>query len=675
MSTIQRQYLEVAVPRRLFRVFTYSIPEGIPGPWAPGMRVRVPFGREVLIGYILSVTSQPTGRSAGKDLRNILARVDSAPTISTDLLALTAWVADRYVAAPGECLRLAFPGQAEKQSRRASIQPMHDPTQTMVSEICVLPPELAPFRDELLKTLGERRYAALLLPASSPDLIRPYREAIHAALLQNRTALVLVPETRQVEPLRRMLADGGEFFPETYHGELSIYERRAAWSRIQRGEARIVIGTRSATFAPLVDLGLIIIDQEDHAAYKAENTPRYDARVVAAERARRLEAVLVLASGHPSLQSVHATGNFAAACVRTESLNAPCVRIINLRDTPGEILSAPLVDALAERVAAGKKALLFLNRKGYASVLHCRDCGQAIRCPTCGLGWTFHKKDSVLVCAHCGRRETAPNGCPACRGQRLFPCGLGTEAAEEAVQRRFPNARVLRLERAPTGAKKPDAELQARLRAKDYDILIATQFVLSTVPRPVASLIGILAPDAALHLPDFLAAERTYHTLREVMDLASKNRMDAEVMIQTYMPEHHVIRALAARDPRVFYESELAARGALGYPPFGQLIGLRVTGIREDAVAAAADHWAGLLRVEFTKAPGEQKPLAFQLLGPIPSLPPRLRGRFRRQLIIKGEDGSRLREAVQQTLMIVEGESRAGKLRYDVDVDPRSLLG
>lgn len=673
MSIHQRQYLEVAVPRRLFRVFTYSIPEGLPGPWRPGIRVRVPFGSEVLTGYILAVISEPGSDSAGKRLRHILARIDDAPVISSELLALTRWVADRYLAALGQCLRLAFPGRTEKRLRPSRTPPKDSPDQVLLSNVPPLAPALVPLRDQLLETIAAQRYAALLLPASCKDLIHVYRSAVRAALGQNRSALILVPETHQVEPLRQMLSEDGALPSEAYHGELSIPARERAWSRIQRGEARLVIGTRSATFAPLVDLGLIVIDQEDQAAYKAENTPRYDARVVAAERARQLQAVLVLASAHPSLESVHATANLAAITLHSDTQNLPPVRIINLRDTPGEILSAPLVDAMVERLAARKTALLFLNRKGYASVLLCRDCGQAMRCPTCGLGWTFHKTEAILLCSHCGQRKAPPTNCPACGGYRLFPSGLGTEAAEEAVQRRFPKARLLRIERAPSG-KKTDALLLARLREKDYDILIATQFVLSAVPRPFASLVGILAPDAALHLPDFLAGERAYHTLRNVLALASEDP-GAQVMIQTYMPEHHVIRSLAARNPALFYESELAARAALGYPPFGQLVSLRVTGTRDEVVAAAADRWAGLLGIEVAKVAGEKIPTAIQLLGPIPAIPARLRGRFRRQLVVKGEDGARLREAVRRTLATMEADGRAGKLRYDVDVDPVSLLG
>lgn len=220
-----------------------------------------------------------------------------------------------------------------------------------------------------------------------------------------------------------------------------------------------------------------------------------------------------------------------------------------------------MVEAIDQRLAAHQRALLFLNRKGYASILFCRDCGEALRCTACGLGWTFHKKEALLRCSHCGQQKTAPAVCLACGGSHLHPSGLGTEAVEEALQRRFPQARLLRLERAGARGKTKDAALLAHFQANDYDILIATQLVLTVVPRPVVSLIGILAPDAVLHQPDFLAAERAYHTLREVMTLAPDDASAAEVIIQTYMPDHHVIRALAAHDPSVFYDSELAARG------------------------------------------------------------------------------------------------------------------
>ncbi len=574
------------------------------------MRVRIPFGSEILVGYILGVTSEPDSDSAGKHLKPILARLDDTPVVSAQLLALARWVADRYLAPLGQCLRLVFPSQVEKQTRAATPQMESSPPAPVpvLTDGHVISPVLAPLRDEVLTAIGDRRHHTVLLPGSTRDLIELYMEAVRTTLQTQRSALVLVPEIHQVEPLRRVLSDGGKVPSETYHGQLSMSERRNSWARIQRGEARLVIGTRSAVFAPVVDLGLLLIDQEDHGAYKAENVPRYDARVVATQRARELQAVLLLGSAHPSLESVHATHNPGTAWLGPGTgRSLPPVRTINLRGTSGEILSAPMVEAIAQRLAARQRVLLFLNRKGYASVLFCRDCGEALRCTACGLGWTFHKKEAMLRCSHCGQQEIAPSVCPACGGPRLHPSGLGTEAAEEALQRRFPQARLLRVERAGARGKTKDAGLSAHFQANDYDILIATQLVLTVVPRPVFSFIGILAPDTALHQPDFLAAERAYHTLREVMTLAPEDTLTAEVIIQTYMPDHHVIRALAAHDPSVFYDSELAARAALGYPPFGRLIGLRVTGIRDEAVATAAERWATALRLEIKKLVGEKR--------------------------------------------------------------------
>lgn len=676
MSIPQRQYLDIAVPRRLFRVFTYATPDILAGPWLPGMRVRVPFGRELLTGYILRVASHLDAASTqGKQIKEIIARLDDVPIINAELLALTQWVAEHYLAAPGQCLRLAFPGNAETRKRRlVRNREAQLPIAPVPIAATPLSPEFLPFRNQLMEAIRQHRPETILIAACTEKLAEAYRDAVQTVCHLNRTALVLVPETQRIEPLRRFLASRPDTQSEAYHGELSVTQHRKAWARIQQGEARLVVGTRSAVFAPLRDLGLIIVDQEENSSYKAENAPRYDTRVVAAERARQTGAVLVLASAHPSLESVHATGSTATATLVRDVAGLPPVRVINLREAAGEILSAPLANAIAERLADRSKVLLFLNRKGYASVLLCRDCGQAIRCPSCAVGWSFHKQERILSCAHCGRRESAPTACPSCQGIRLFPSGLGTEALEEAVRLRFPQARVARLERASGRSKNTDRLLLARFRSGDLDILIGTQLVLTATPPLVASLVGIVRPDVALHLPDFLGAERAYHTLRDVTALAHPNGSDALVMIQTYMPEHHVIRALADGNPTVFYDSELAARAALGYPPFGRLIGLRVTGTQEDRVAAAAERWATLLRAELKRAQAQESG-RMELLGPIQAVPARLRGRFRRQLILKGADERVLRESVRRTLAKMESESRAGNLRYDVDVDPQSFLG
>jgi primosomal protein N' (replication factor Y) len=468
-----------------------------------------------------------------------------------------------------------------------------------------------------------------------------------------------------------------------YHGRLPPAERQRAWQRIQSGEAAIVIGTRSAAFAPVARLGLIIVDQEDHPAYKGENVPRYDARVIAAERARRNDAALILTSAHPSLESLQATGGqWDALGAGSGSTNRPPVSVVDLREAPaGTILSATMTDAITARLAVRKKVVLFLNRKGYAPVLLCRDCGQAVRCPACAVGWTFHKHTRVLRCPHCGLSGASPDHCPACAGTRLAPAGIGTEAVEEAVRMRFPTARVARLEQEGRTRKEATAILSL-MQAGELDILVGTQLLVTRSPKPIASLIGFIYPDAALHLPDFRAAERAYHTSREVMALADPHDPDAAIVTQTHVPQHHVIRALARHEPAVFYESELSARATLGYPPFGHLIGLRVSGTREDLVEAAATRWAALLKT--TRAHSFPSPSKgegagggaghMEVLGPIPASPRRLRGRVRWQLVVKGPDGAALRQIVRTTLSEMETAGRAGNLRFDVDVDPQSLL-
>ncbi|TAL10236.1 MAG: primosomal protein N' [Nitrospirae bacterium] len=688
MSALATQYLQVAVPRRLYRVFTYATPPGIPTGWMPGMRVRVPFGRGALTGFVVAVTPHPETGGKTAPIREVIARLEDRPSISPDLLALTAWVAERYLAPFGQCLRLAFPGSPERT--RAAVPAKHaDETSAVAAGAApgqsTCDESLAPLRAKALAAIARQTHASLLFPATTGALLGPCADAIQAVLDRGRTALVLVPETGRVDSLHAFFAARWGARCQAYHAGLSSAERHQAWARIQAGEAAVVTGTRSAVFAPLSGLGLLIVDQEDHQAYKAENVPRYDTRVVAAERARRAGAVLILASAHPSLETVHSTGTDTGALGPiVPQAGAPPVTVADLRDAPfGDILSTPLSDAIAARLADRRRVLLFLNRKGYASVLLCHDCGQAVKCPACSVGWTFHKRDGLLRCSYCGRSGNAPERCPACAGTRLIPSGSGTEALEEQVKARFPAARIARLERHRTGGDGANAAILSLWQAKELDILIGTQMVVTRRPPPVASLVGLVYPDAALHLPDFQAAERAYHTCSDVMALADPHDSTAGIVLQSYLPRHHVIRALAERNPSIFYESELAARQALGYPPFGRLIGLRVSGTKEDLVDAAATRWAALLRTAWPStgkvgvggAPLVGPPPALiEVLGPIPATPARVRGRFRRQLVVKGTDGTELREAVRMTLAEMDRGGRAGGLRYDIDVDPQSLM-
>ena len=631
------------------------------------MRVRVPFGRETLIGYIVRVTEDVDVEDAQRRIKEVLGRIDDEASLPPEIVTLTEWVAEHYLAPLGQCLRLAFPGAPD--GRRIA------PTSSTEPEIHQDPqpralggqaaPVLEPAMEEVADALTAAQPVKVLLPVATHQLQKFLEDAIPRVLNARRTALILVPEIHRVPVIQGMLGRWRELC-EVYHGGLPASQRRAAWTRIREGAASIVIGTRSAVFAPLTHLGLVLVDQEDHHAYKAENTPRYDARAVASERARLSSAVMVFASAHPSVATVHATGSPEG--FGSERQASPRVTVVDLRASAAHMLAPALAEAIGLKLERREKSLLFLNRKGYAPVLVCRDCGQAIRCPECAIGWTYHKQTRMLRCAHCGREAIAPDVCPSCAGTRIVPGGFGTEALEEAVRVQFPAARVARLEQDARARKHKNPAILTLMAAGELDILIGTQLVLTAHPRPVASLIALVYPDAALHLPDFRAAEHAYHMFREVMTLADS--ADADIVIQTNVPEHHVMQALAAGDPSIFYQNELADRAALGYPPFGRLIGLRVSGTREELVIAAGARWAELLRSEMSK----QTP-SVQVLGPIAATPARLRGRIRWQLIVKGTDDAAMRHAVKTTLTQMESAGRTGGLRYDVDVDPQSLIG
>jgi primosomal protein N' (replication factor Y) (superfamily II helicase) len=643
------------------------------------MRVRVPFGREVLTGYVIAVT--PLAETARKPIKDVIARLDDAPTINQDLLAITQWVADRYLAALGSCLRLAFPGHAAPQRSERSLEdvaPRHPP--------CLkpqpVPASLASAGSRLLNAIAQHTHESILVVARPKELEGLYGAAVRATLRMNRSALALVPATDRIEPMRQLLEREAGAPCEIYHGLLPLDQRRQAWARIQAGLSRVVVGTRSAVFVPLAGLGLALVDQEHSRTYKAENAPRYDARVIAAERARQAGAVLVLSSAHPSVEAICAAGGTTQQ-IFPQSRAGPMVRVVNLRESPGEIVSATLRDAIAAHLSRRNKVVLFLNRKGYASVLLCRDCGRALQCPACAVGWTYHKKDRILRCARCGRSEGVPERCPDCKSDRLFPCGLGTEALQETLAVQFPGTRIRRWEAGHQARRRAETAASSEGAPEEFDILIGTELLATRAPHPKVSLIGIVAPDAALHLPDFRAAERAYHTLCEIMALVDEQSPDAEIIIQSYVPEHYVIRALEAGNPSLFYETELNARAALQYPPYGKIIGLYVSGTRQDHVAAAAERWAMLLRAEFRacgrkerSAPASTPSMSeIELLGPIPAMPSRVRGRFRWQLILKDEDDQVLRQSVRATLAKMETETRRGNLRYDVDVDPESLAG
>ncbi len=501
-----------------------------------------------------------------------------------------------------------------------------------------------------------------------------YLRVIATALEAGRTALVLVPEISLTPQLAaRFRARFGDLVA-ILHSGLSETSRLGEWSRLRRGEARIAVGARSAVFAPLLGLGVIVVDEEHDGSFKQDEGVRYHARDVALVRAQRAGAVCVLGSATPSLESAaHAERGSYRKLVLTQRPSArplPAVEIIDLRKymPDGEaMLSAPLRQAVGETLAAGDQTILFLNRRGFATFVLCRACGHAFRCPHCSVSLTYHRHSDRLTCHYCGFTQRVPDICPGCSATGTIERkGLGTEKVADAVATAFPGARVARLDRDVATGAKVEAVL-ARVARREVDVLVGTQMVTKGHDFPGVTLVGVLCADTGLSLPDFRASERTFQLLAQVAGRAGRGDKPGRVMIQTYRPGAPAVVAAAAHDYASFFAAESVARAELGYPPHGRLIAVRVDGADPHEVAGAAQHLAQL-----AEAAARRPDVAGQVevRGPVPAPLERLRNRTRWQVWLRSGDRHALRR-VARSLLTAE---IASTVRVGLDVDPMSAM-
>jgi primosomal protein N' (replication factor Y) (superfamily II helicase) len=500
-----------------------------------------------------------------------------------------------------------------------------------------------------------------------------YLRVIAKALEAGRTALVLVPEISLTPQLAaRFRARFGDLVA-ILHSGLSETARFGEWSRLRRGEARIAVGARSAVFAPLARLGVIVVDEEHDGSFKQDEGVRYHARDVALVRAQRAGAVCVLGSATPSLESAaHTERGTYRKLVLTQRPTArpmPEVEIIDLRTyiPDGDaMLSAPLRAAIAGALAAGDQTILFLNRRGFATFVLCRACGHAFRCPHCSVSLTYHRHSDRLSCHYCGFAQRVPDACPSCGATGTIERkGLGTEKVADAVAAAFPSARVARLDRDVASGAKVEAVL-ARVARREVDVLVGTQMVTKGHDFPGVTLVGVLCADTGLTLPDFRASERTFQLLAQVAGRAGRGDKPGRVMIQTYRPSAPAVVAAAAHDYAQFFAAESAARAELGYPPHGRLIAVRIDGADGHEVAGAAQRLAQLAE-SAARQPGAT---GVEVRGPVPAPLERLRNRTRWQVWLRSTDRHALRR-VARSLLAVEFPST---VRVGLDVDPISAM-
>jgi len=545
--------------------------------------------------------------------------------------------------------------------------------------------------DAIAAALHARRHERFLLHGvTGSGKTEVYLRAVAETLAAGRQVLVLVPEITLTHQLvARLQARFGDRVA-VLHSALRPGERVAEWRRLLAGATPIAVGARSALFAPLDDLGLIVIDEEQESAYKNEEGFRYHARELAARRAAAASCPLVLGSATPSLESRFAAerGELRRLVLprRIGGRPLPEVELVDLNAERAAlprgrklVLSRALRAALADTLAAGGQAILFLNRRGFSTRVFCFSCGHAETCRHCEVSLVFHAGAGKLRCHYCDYAVDPPAACSQCGAPESALLGIGTERLEEEVRTRFPAARIARLDRDTAGRRGETERVLGALAAGRVDVLIGTQMVAKGHHFPGVRLVGVVAADQALHFPDFRAAERTFQLLTQVAGRAGRGEAPGRVLVQTFAPDHYAIAPVRTHDYETFYRAELAHRAALSYPPCGRLVHALVSGPEEAATEAHAARLVALARR--AAGLGDDAPAApagsaaVEVLGPAPAPLARLRDRFRFQLLVKGRDEKAVREAGRALARAaVALEREAPGVRASVDPSPVNML-
>ena len=525
------------------------------------------------------------------------------------------------------------------------------------------------------EALDTRRFATCLVQGvTGSGKTEVYLRSIETAVAQGRRALYLVPEIGLTPLLaRRMRARFGEVLA-LLHSGLSEGERYDEWRRIREGKAEVVLGARSAVFAPLRNLGLIVVDEEHDASYKQGESPRYNGRDLAILRGKMDAATVVLGSATPSMESyLHATrGKYRLLRlpVRVGTAGLPAIETVDMRREFEEVgretvLSRRLLEALRIRLGRGEQSLVLLNRRGFSTFVLCRACGEQVNCRRCSIAMTLHLRERRLRCHYCSLVRGVPTSCPRCGSAHLHFGGTGTERLEETLRATFPSARIARMDRDSTGGRGSVEALLTRVERGEIDVLVGTQMIAKGHDFPNVTLVGVLSADALLGLPDFRAAERTYQLLTQVAGRSGRADREGEVIVQAYDAEHHAIRAACRHDFDAFAEKELAYRRVMGYPPYTALALVLVKDRRLERAREEAAAVAGALRRSGSSS--------LQILGPAPAPLERLRGEYRMQVIVKAGRRRALQQALSEALADLD---RRGARVEDlaIDVDPIATL-
>ena len=650
------KFLEVVFNIPVKATYTYRALED--SPCGIGFRVEANLGRRKLIGFVVGVTDiEPTEFKVNP----ILRVVDSEPLFDQTLLDLGKWMADFTMCSVGEALSSMLPGgKREKGLPDASIEEIPDPKNIILSD---------EQKDAINAVLTGSDSIFYLFGITGSGKTEVFLQIAKEILNRGQSVIYLVPEislTHQViDTLKSRFTQG----VAVLHSHLTPSQKLKEWRRIQSGEAPLIIGARSAIFAPCKNPGLIIIDEEHENSYKSGNTPRYSARQVAIKRAKMQEAKLLMGSATPSVESwklmEEGTIKKLVLTKRLSGGAVPKATIVDMKKEKG-ILSSTLIDKIREAKEMGRQSILFLNRRGFSYFFHCNSCGYEMVCKNCSVSMTYHKNKNRMVCHYCGYQTPPVNVCPQCNSLDIGSNGFGTEHIEEEVAKFFPDLTIKRLDSDVLTTKESKnllKETLASFKRGEIDILLGTQMVARGLNFPGVKLVGVIMADTGLNMPDFRASERSFGLIVQVAGRAGRYAPDGEVVIQTFMPDNPAITLASTSDTEQFYTRELENREFLEFPPYARIIRLVFRSKRLNEVAEAIN--------SFSKELEQLIDPKTEILGPSECPIATIAGNHRFQLLIRT---THLNHAHGTVYSLLQRFKTPSNTYIEVDVDPISLL-
>ena len=664
------KFAEVAVSLPIDKLFQYKIPEGLSIDVRIGARVFVPFGPRTLVGYVTALNDV----AEVKDIKEIKGVIDKEPILTDELLKLTKWISENYFCSWGEAIGAVIPGgiRKGKESIGSRIKvPEIRAEDFVITEPHVLMDEQGAALKEIEESIDKNDARTFLLHGiTASGKTEVYLQAIEIVLQKGRQAIMLVPEIALTpQTIERFVSRFGHRVA-VIHSHLTPAKRFLEWKKIKDGKADIVVGARSAIFAPMSRLGLIIIDEEHETTYKQDDVPRYHARDVAGERARLNRCPLILGSATPSLESYYKAKSGEYKLIRLtkriEDRLLPKMKIVDMRMELATrkritVFSKVLLDAVDKALKAGKQVIIFLNRRGFSTFINCKKCGFVMKCRRCDAVMVYHFEEKKLICHYCNYHQPPPDICPKCRSGYIRYFGLGTEKVESEMSRAFSGIKIARMDSDTTAKKGSHDKILSRFKSGEVKMLVGTQMIAKGLDFPQVTLVGVVSADVTLNIPDFRSSERTFNLLTQVGGRAGRGEDGGEVIVQTYTPDHYAILAAAKHDYDKFYEEEIVSRKELLFPPFINLVKVVVRARNEEFTHQVADELAEAIRQADKDA---------MFSGPAPVPMARVRGYFRYNILMKGKDTAAMCALLRKVL---DGFRKPHGVLIAVDVDPLSM--